>query len=80
MGSKGVRFKSEFMKSFPAPPIIEANQHIATEMETLVEKIIDAKQVDSDADISDQENKIDKLVYALYDLTSEEIAIVEGKE
>ena len=49
-------------------------------METLVEKIIDAKQVDSDADISDQENKIDKLVYALYDLTPEEIAIVEGKE
>ena len=80
LGSKGVRFKSEFMKSFPAPPIIEANQHIATEMETLVEKIIDAKQVDSDADISDQENKIDKLVYALYDLTPEEIAIVEGKE
>jgi hypothetical protein len=66
------------MKSFPAPPIIEANQHIATEMETLVEKIIDAKQVDSDADISDQENKIDKLVYALYDLTPDEIAIVEG--
>ena len=78
LGSKGVRFKSEFMKNFPVPPIIEANQYIATEMETLVEKIIEAKQADSDADISDLENEIDKLVYELYNLTEDEIAIVKG--
>ncbi len=80
LGSKGVRFKSEFMKNFPVPPIMEANQYIATEMETLVEKIIAAKQADSDADILDLENEIDKLVYELYNLTEDEIAIVEGKE
>ena len=30
------------------------------------------------ADVSNHNNEIDKLVYALYDLTAEEIAIVEG--
>ena len=79
LGSKGVRFKSEFMKNFPVPPIIDTNQYIATEIETLVEKIIEAKQIDSDIDVSAQENKIDKLVYELYNLTEDEIAIVEGR-
>ena len=60
------------------PPITEANQHLVTEMETLVEKIIDAKQADSDTDPSVLEDEIDKLVYALYNLTEDEIAIVEG--
>ena len=78
LGSKGVRFKSEFMKRFPIPPITGANQHIAAEIEALVEKVITAKQVDSDSDTSEQENEIDKLIYALYDLTDDEIAIVEG--
>ena len=78
LGSKGVRFKSEFMKSYPIPPITDTNQYIVTEMETLVEKIIDTKQADSDAEISDLENEIDKLVYELYNLTQDEIAIVEG--
>ena len=78
LGSKGVRFKSEFMKNFPVPPITQANQHITTEIETLVEKIIAAKHADQNADTSNLENEIDKLVYELYNLTEDEIAIVEG--
>jgi hypothetical protein len=31
------------------------------------------------ADTTDLENEIDQLVYGLYDLTEEEIKIVEGK-
>ena len=79
LGSKGVRFKSEFMKSFPVPPIKDANRHLATQMEDIVEKIINAKHTDPDADVSADEDEIDKLVYELYDLTPAEIAIVEGK-
>ena len=78
LGSKGIRFKSEFMKNFPIPPITEAKQHIITQIEELVEKIVDAKQVDSDVGISSDEDEIDKLVYALYELTPKEIAIVES--
>ena len=77
LGSKGVRFKSEFMKSFPVPPIKDANRHLATQMEDIVEKIINAKHTDPDADVSADEDEIDKLVYKLYNLTSEEIRIVE---
>ena len=78
LGAKGVRFKSEFIKNFPVPPITEANQRFITEMETLVEKIIAAKHIDPDLDTSDLENEIDKVVYGLYNLTEDEIAIVEG--
>lgn len=46
----------------------------------LVDKILEAKRTNPDADTSDLENEIDKLVYELYNLTEDEIAIVEGKE
>ena len=44
-----------------------------------VTQIIAAKEVDSNANTADLENEIDKLVYDLYDLTDDEIAIVEGR-
>ena len=78
LGSKGVRFKSEFMKNFPIPPITEANQHVAEQIEMQVDKILDAKHSDPEADTSALEDEIDKLVYELYNLTEDEIAIVEG--
>ena len=77
LGSKGVRFKSEFMKGFPIPPITNENQHIATQIEDIVEQILVVKQADPDADTSEFENEIDTLVYELYNLTEKEIAIVE---
>lgn len=79
LGSKGVRFKSEFMKSFPVPPITDANQSIAEQIEMQVDKILDAKHTDPEAGTSTLEDEIDKLVYELYNLTEDEIAIVEGR-
>ena len=52
-----------------APPIIE-----------FVDQILYAKRADSDANTSSLENEIDKLVYELYNLTEDEITIVERKE
>ncbi len=80
LGSKGVRFKSEFMKNFPIPPITDANQSIVKQIEMQVDEILDAKHTDSEADTSSLEDEIDKLVYELYNLTEDEIAIVEGKD
>jgi len=48
-------------------------------IERLVDKILAVKMKDPQADTSELESKIDKLVYKLYDLTSAEIDIVEGK-
>ena len=45
----------------------------------LVDSILAAKKKDPDADTSALEREIDQLVYKLYDLTPEEIAIVEGR-
>ena len=77
LGSKGVRFKSAFMKAFPVPPITDANRHLVSQIEKLVDEIISAKTATPDADVVSLENEIDRMVYALYMLTAEEIAIVE---
>ena len=60
----------------PIPPATPAQQQ---EIITLVDKILAAKKEDSSADTSVLEKQIDTLVYKLYGLTEEEIAIVEGK-
>ena len=59
------------------PPITNENQHTVTQIEEIVDQILDAKQANPDADTSSLENEIDKLVYELYNLTEDEIAIVE---
>ena len=78
LGSKGVRFKSEFMKNFPIPPITDVNQNLVAKIENKVDAILAAKAAAPNADTTDLENEINKLVYALYNLTPKEIAIVEG--
>ena len=60
------------------PPIKEANQHLVTQIEDRVDSILDAKRTNADADTTALEKEIDQIVYSLYDLTPEEIAIVEG--
>jgi len=45
----------------------------------LVDRILAAKRADPSTDVSAWEREIDALVYQLYGLTAEEIAVVEGK-
>ncbi len=45
---------------------------------TEVDRILAAKERDPKADTTAWEREIDRLVYELYGLTEEEIAIVEG--
>ncbi len=63
----------EDLKNFPIPSISEDEQQPFI---ALVEKILHAKQ--NQADTQALESEIDRLVYRLYDLTDEEIAIIEG--
>jgi hypothetical protein len=55
-----------------------ADNAIQEKMENLVDQILIKKAQDQSADTTDLENQIDQLVYNLYKLTEEEIAIVEG--
>ncbi len=44
----------------------------------LVDQIIDIKKANPSADTASLETEIDQLVYQLYDLTAEEIEIIEN--
>ena len=72
--------KAEYVKQLRLPPATPAQQQ---EIITLVDKILAAKKASAGsatkADTTALEHKIDELVYKLYGLTDEEIAIVEGK-
>lgn len=61
-------------------PIPEATLVQQQPIANFVDFILAAKKKDPSADTSKQEAEIDKLVYELYGLTDEEIAIVEGRE
>jgi hypothetical protein len=58
-------------------PIQQVSKEKQNELSKIVLTIIDKKKLNSLADITDYENKIDRLVYQLYGLTEEEIEIVE---
>jgi len=51
---------------------------IIKQIEELVDVILDLKREDTNKDTKDLESQIDQLVYKLYDLSEEEIGIVEG--
>ena len=58
-------------------PIKVVDEEIEPKIIVLVEKIISLKQIDVKTDTTALEAQIDQLVYQLYGLTEEEVAIVE---
>jgi hypothetical protein len=60
-------------------PIKMADTKMQEKIEIIVDQILTKKSKDNATDTSDLESQIDQLVYQLYNLTEEEIKIVEGK-
>ena len=52
----------------------------AAQIAALVDRVLEAKKADSAADTKKLEADIDALVYKLYGLTEDEIAVVEGRD
>ena len=71
-----VRFIAQYVSQIPIPTIKPAQK---ASISKLVNQILATKRTNPDADVSELENEIDQIVYSLYDLTPEEIAIVEKK-
>ena len=69
------QFKVNELAEFPLP---KRRADKTNEIAEMSKQILAAKQKDPDADTSGLEWQIDQMVYKLYDLTPEEIAIVEG--
>ncbi len=61
-------------------PLMEVSEKEQKPFIELIDKILAAKKKDQQADTSELETKIDQMVYKLYGLTNEEIAIVEGED
>lgn len=62
----------ENCKLFPCVPFNDSNT-----LKEIVEKIIEYKTNNKETNITELENQIDQLVYQMYDLTEEEIEIIE---
>jgi hypothetical protein len=73
--NQGTTFTKDMINDLPIP---EMKPNERAKLISCVDRIIVAKQRDAEADASALESEIDRLVYALYDLTSQEIQIVEG--
>ncbi|HIC3482610.1 TPA: class I SAM-dependent DNA methyltransferase [Campylobacter coli] len=77
---KGFLLSNQYVEKFPILKINSKNQKIADELINLVDEILKAKEQDKNANTQELENKINSLVYKLYNLTEEEIKIIENKE
>ncbi|MEM3473836.1 MAG: N-6 DNA methylase, partial [archaeon] len=76
-GFTGYRLSNQYVEVMPIPPITTNNEHTVKQIESLVDLILDAKKKNKNADTTEYERQIDELVCKLYDLTPEEIDLIE---
>ncbi|MCR8707819.1 type IIG restriction enzyme/methyltransferase [Campylobacter sp. RM5063] len=79
LGENGFRYKKAFLERLPIPKINSKNEKLANELISLVDEILVLKEQDKNANTKTQEDKINSIVYKLYNLNEEEIKIIEGK-
>lgn len=69
-----LNFNTNTLKTIPIPETSEAQQQLFID---LVDQILAKKKENPYADTSDLEKEIDQMVYELYELTKEEVKVVE---
>ncbi len=77
LGESGYRYKKAFIERLPIPQITEKNQELARKITDGAKQILALKEKDPKANTQQLEKEIDALVYQLYNLTDEEIKIIE---
>lgn len=68
------RWINNYVKEFP---IARSSQSVEQSVIRLVDLIIKLKKDDAGADTTVQENEIDRIVYDIYNLTGEEISVIQ---
>jgi len=76
-GKVFAQVKLTFLRKIPIKKATDSEQKSIIK---LVDKILTAKAEDNESDTSKLEKQIDDLVYKLYDLSEEEIELIEGNE
>ncbi|WRD69923.1 class I SAM-dependent DNA methyltransferase [Helicobacter pylori] len=77
LGESGYRYKKAFIERLPIPKITPQNQKLAHKITDGAKAILKSKEKDPKANTQQLEKEIDALVYELYNLTDEEIKIIE---
>ncbi|GAA9400500.1 class I SAM-dependent DNA methyltransferase [Helicobacter pylori] len=78
LGESGYRYKKAFIERLPIPKITSKNQELARKITACAKAILVLKEKDPKANTQELEKEIDALVYQLYNLTDEEIKIIEN--
>ena len=77
LGSKGLRFKRDYLMRVPIPI---ASPDIQRVIISLVTSILAERKKNHNSDTSDKEREIDKIVYRLYNLTDDDVNIIEAQD
>ncbi len=80
LGESGYRYKKAFIERLPIPKITPQNQKLADKITDGAKAILEAKEKDPKANTQELEKEINALVYQLYNLTDEEIKIIEERQ
>lgn len=78
-GAGDLMLNNQSLERLSIPKINSKNEKLANELINLVDEILKAKEQDKNANTKTQEDKINSIVYKLYNLNEEEISIIEGK-
>ncbi|GAA7612570.1 class I SAM-dependent DNA methyltransferase [Helicobacter pylori] len=78
LGKSGYQYNKHALEKIPIPKITPQNQKLADKITDGAKAILEAKAKDPKANTLDLEKEIDALVYQLYNLTAEEIKIIEN--
>ncbi|GAA9709913.1 class I SAM-dependent DNA methyltransferase [Helicobacter pylori] len=77
LGKSGYQYNKHALEKIPIPKITSKNQELARKITDRAEAILVLKEKDPKANTLELEKEIDALVYQLYNLTAEEIKIIE---
>lgn len=77
LGKSGYQYNKHALEKIPIPKITHKNQELADKITDCAERILKLKEKDPKANTQELEKEIDALVYQLYNLTDEEIKIIE---
>ncbi|MCI5608790.1 MAG: BREX-1 system adenine-specific DNA-methyltransferase PglX [Spirochaetia bacterium] len=69
-------FKTEYLNPFPLPEKVSKEDE--NKIVTAVNEILSIKEKDPDADVSEKENVLNQMVYALYGLDGNDVKIIES--
>jgi len=76
-GFTGLRLSNQYVEIMPIPIVTSENEMVVRQIEDLVDTLISIKKQDVLKDTSRYEREIDQLVYRLYELTDDEISVIE---